>query len=140
MPTTTLEKAFESASGVIAGIGADDLSEMTPCEDWTVRMLLNHIIGANRAFAAGVPVGEVNPKCDPSVDLFGDDPAGAYAASWLGVVRAPGDDADGDGATTFGGGRCPTPSPASCWCSSPPSTGGTWPGPPEATMPSLPTW
>lgn len=106
MQTTTLEKAFESASVVIARLGADDLSEMTPCEGWTVRMLLNHMIGANRAFAAGVPVGEVNPKCDPEIDLFDDDPAGAYATSWPGVVRAWGDAAD-DGVTTFPWGPMP---------------------------------
>lgn len=88
MSTALLQEAFEWTTGVVKGIDPGQLDQPTPCEGWSVRMLLNHMVGANRGFATGVPAGNVDPKCDPTVDQLGGDPAATYAGSWPGVVDA----------------------------------------------------
>jgi uncharacterized protein (TIGR03086 family) len=106
MESQSLQTAFEWTSGVVGQIKPDQLDVATPCRGWTVRMLLNHMIGANRAFASGVPRGEVDPKCDPAIDIFEDDPGPVYDTSWAGAVQAW-SDADADGATVFPWGPMP---------------------------------
>lgn len=88
METGPLRESFQWASGVVAGVKPEDLDRPTPCDEWNVRMLLNHMIGSARAFAVGVPNGAVNPQVDPSVDLFEDDPGELYEASWPAAVDA----------------------------------------------------
>jgi uncharacterized protein (TIGR03086 family) len=44
-PTQSLQKVFEQADRVIAGVRPDQLDEPTPCAEWNVRELLTHMIG-----------------------------------------------------------------------------------------------
>ncbi len=105
--TGLLPDAFAWTSRVVGEVKPDQLALPTPCEDWTVRMLVNHMVGALQAFAEGVPNGRVSPQVDPSDDdLSGEDPAGAYHASWPGVLDAWAA-ADADGATEFPWGPMP---------------------------------
>src|SRR6266496_368210 len=55
------------------------ISAPTPCTDWTVRQLVNHLIGMNRVFAA--LLADQPPPPRPSADHVEDDPAGAYRDS-----------------------------------------------------------
>jgi uncharacterized protein (TIGR03086 family) len=74
-----LGRAFDAVAGLISNIRADLWSAPTPCTDWTVRQMVNHLIGMNRVFAtllAGQP-----PPPRPSADHVEDDPAGAYRDS-----------------------------------------------------------
>jgi hypothetical protein len=45
-------RAFDAVAGLIGNIRADQWSAPTPCPDWTVRQVVNHLIGMNRVFAA----------------------------------------------------------------------------------------
>lgn len=106
MADEKLREAFEWASGVVHNVKPDQLDDPTRCEGWTVRMLTTHMIGAAQAFAAGVPVGNVSPQVDPTIDLCGDDPGAVYDAAWPGVLEAWAN-ADPEAATEFPWG--PTP-------------------------------
>ena len=69
----------EELGAVVARIGADDWSRPTPCGDWDVRTVLNHVVGEARwvaALLAGSTIAEVGDAYDG--DLLGDDPHHAW--------------------------------------------------------------
>jgi uncharacterized protein (TIGR03086 family) len=74
-----LGRAFDAVAGLISNIRADQWSAPTPCTDWTVRQVVNHLIGMNRVFAA--LLADQPPPPRPSADLVEDDPVGAYRGS-----------------------------------------------------------
>lgn len=82
-----LDKGFQHAHGVIAGVRADQYDDETPCELWTVRDLLEHMIGVVARIGAAV-------AGTPRVAfVLGADPAGQFqeaATSTLEAWRAPG--------------------------------------------------
>jgi uncharacterized protein (TIGR03086 family) len=83
----SLERTFEHAHGVIGGVRPDQYGEKTPCTEWTVRDLLEHMIGVVAglgATAAGTPGGAF---------ALGKEPAAQFqeaAASALAAWRTPG--------------------------------------------------
>jgi uncharacterized protein (TIGR03086 family) len=85
--TDSLEQTFQHAHAVIGGVRSDQYDDRTPCEEWTVRDLLQHMIGVVTglgAAAAGSP--------QSSFEL-GPDPAAQFqqaATSALAAWRAPG--------------------------------------------------
>ncbi len=54
MSTAPLEQAVAATRGVLANVRADQLDDETPCASWTVRDLINHIVGGQRFFAKGI--------------------------------------------------------------------------------------
>src|SRR4051794_28967150 len=75
-------RATELTANVVAGVKPDQLDSPTPCTEWTVRDLINHMVGASELFASAGE-GErstINPFGHPD-DLVGDDPAGVYEAT-----------------------------------------------------------
>jgi uncharacterized protein (TIGR03086 family) len=57
---------------------ADKLDDQTPCDDWTVRNLLDHVIDSQEYFA-GTARGEDATLPDPSPPpRIGDDPVAAF--------------------------------------------------------------
>jgi uncharacterized protein (TIGR03086 family) len=86
-----LGRAFDAVAGLIGNVRADQWSAPTPCTDWTVRQVVNHLIGMNRVFAA--LLADQPPPPRPSADQVEDDPAGAYrdsAAALLAAFSGPG--------------------------------------------------
>jgi len=86
-----LGRAFDAVAGLISNIRADQWSAPTPCTDWTVRRVVDHLIGMNRVFAALLAGQPPPPR--PSADHVEDDPAGAYrdsAAALLAAFSRPG--------------------------------------------------
>jgi uncharacterized protein (TIGR03086 family) len=84
MPTTgeLYVRAMESTRGYIDAVNADQWEASTPCSEWDVKQVANHIIGENlwaTELFAGKTIGEVGDRLDG--DLTGADPAAAYAAS-----------------------------------------------------------
>jgi uncharacterized protein (TIGR03086 family) len=54
--------AIEQASSYVARIGADDLGRPTPCADWNLQQLLDHMVGQHLGFAAVVRDGVAGPE------------------------------------------------------------------------------
>jgi uncharacterized protein (TIGR03086 family) len=81
-------QGVEEASRRIARVTPDQLTLRTPCADWDVSGLLNHMVGGNRRFAAIARGDEVGPSTGEFPDFLGDDPAGAYEASAQEIVAA----------------------------------------------------
>src|ERR1051326_1706239 len=47
-----LARALSVTGSLVAGVRDEQWSSPTPCTDWTVRDLVNHLVGANLVFAA----------------------------------------------------------------------------------------
>ena len=84
-----LERTTTAAGRVVAGVKTDQLSDPTPCTEWTVRDLLNHMIGCAEMFgsAASGERSSVNPFGTPD-DVLGDDPAATYDDAVIRLVTA----------------------------------------------------
>jgi len=57
------------------GVGPDQWAARTPCEEWDVRTLVNHVVGEQRwlpPLMGGATIGQVGDRFDG--DLLGDDP------------------------------------------------------------------
>jgi uncharacterized protein (TIGR03086 family) len=74
-PFARYDRAAAIAEQVIAGVKADQHSGATPCTEWSVRQLINHMVTGNLAFASIVTGG---PRPDRGQDHLGDDPAAAF--------------------------------------------------------------
>jgi uncharacterized protein (TIGR03086 family) len=53
MDVSMYEQALAATGRVVAGTDREQFNDPTPCTDWDVRTLLNHIIGGCATFAAG---------------------------------------------------------------------------------------
>jgi uncharacterized protein (TIGR03086 family) len=58
MVTENLARAFASTRDVLSNVKADQLDDPTPCKSWTVRDLVNHIVGGAHWFGATTETGE----------------------------------------------------------------------------------
>jgi uncharacterized protein (TIGR03086 family) len=83
----SLAMTFEHAHHVIAGVGVEQYDDKTPCTEWTVRDLLEHMIGVVAglgAAAAGTAPARFELAPDPAAQFQGA--AAANLAAW----RTPG--------------------------------------------------
>jgi uncharacterized protein (TIGR03086 family) len=83
----SLDSTFQHAHGVIAGVRSDQLGNSTPCPDWTVRDLLDHMIGVVTGLGAAAAGSERQPfalAADPAAQF--DVSSAAALAAW----RSPG--------------------------------------------------
>ncbi|MFL6204323.1 MAG: TIGR03086 family metal-binding protein [Acidimicrobiales bacterium] len=85
-PIAQLELLGPHLAGVVAGISDEQLDNPTPCTDYTVRGVLEHMIGGATAFAAAYR-GEQPSEPDLS-DPLGDFPA--VLGDLVGAITAPG--------------------------------------------------
>lgn len=86
-----LGRAFDAVAALISNIRADQWSAPTPCPDWTVRQLVNHLTGMNRVFVALLAGQPPPPR--PAADHIEENPADAYhdsSAALLAAFRRPG--------------------------------------------------
>jgi uncharacterized protein (TIGR03086 family) len=96
-PREMLATALARAETVVAAIGPDEWALSTPCTEWTVRAVVNHLVGGNLLLARLLE-GEQLPAREELVaasrnDRLGDDPVGAYrsaAERLLAAFRAGG--------------------------------------------------
>jgi uncharacterized protein (TIGR03086 family) len=82
-----LEQTFQHSHMVIGTVRADQFGDKTPCEEWAVRDLLEHMIGVVAglgAAAAGTPAGDFALAADPAAQF--QDAASSALTAW----RAPG--------------------------------------------------
>jgi uncharacterized protein (TIGR03086 family) len=74
--------ALDSTGRFVAGIGDDQWTQPTPCEGWTVRDLLNHVVAGNlwaAELASGRTIADVGTAFDG--DVVGSDAVAAYDSS-----------------------------------------------------------
>jgi uncharacterized protein (TIGR03086 family) len=94
-PVDQLARALDDMGGLVATV--PDWAAATPCPDWDVRALVNHVVAGNHA-TAGILAGEPLPPPDEArrlqgADRLGDAPAEAFresADALVGAFRRPG--------------------------------------------------
>jgi uncharacterized protein (TIGR03086 family) len=87
-----LARALNATGQLIAGVRDDQWSNPTPCSEWNVRILVNHLVIGNRLFAS-ILRGEQLPSPETmarfrAMDHLGDDPVGAYRQSGTALLTA----------------------------------------------------
>ena len=73
-PVTLLEQIYQHTEGVLAEIGPEQYELPTPCTEWDVRELVNHVIGSVHFMASAV-AGEASPAGDPPDFTAAREPA-----------------------------------------------------------------
>ena len=85
-PLTQLDQLGPHLGGVVAGIRPDQLDAPTPCDDFTVRGVLEHMIGGATTFAAAYRgTTPAEPDLHDPLGTFGDVLGDLVAA-----ISAPG--------------------------------------------------
>jgi uncharacterized protein (TIGR03086 family) len=88
-----LRRALDQLAGLLDGVPRDALSGGTPCEDWSLQDLVDHIVAAPEKFARMVR-GESIDWSAPTPSA-GEDPAGTFRAHAQDLLEAVGDQSDG---------------------------------------------
>jgi uncharacterized protein (TIGR03086 family) len=89
-PIERIERATAFANDKVDEVGAADMAKSTPCSEFDVRALLNHMVGGLAMLATGAQGGKAEI---PHGDQFGSDAAGTYTArrrALLDAVRSQG--------------------------------------------------
>jgi uncharacterized protein (TIGR03086 family) len=91
--TTTIPELYRRAQDGfgerVHGVHADQWTAATPCAEWDVRTLVNHLVGEIRwavPLFAGATIAEVGAEFDG--DLLGDDPVAAWDAAAPAAIAA----------------------------------------------------
>ena len=87
-----LNTLLDQMTALVQSVDADALVRPTPCSDWTVRELTEHIIGTTSKFADGVAGREVDWTASTAVT---GDPAAAFADAALALRTAYENPAEG---------------------------------------------
>ena len=78
MDTAMFDRTVKTTHGIVAGISRDQLEAATPCPEWTVRDLLNHMIGSYEAVASG---GAGEPLDPSGIDYTAEDYVAAFESA-----------------------------------------------------------
>jgi uncharacterized protein (TIGR03086 family) len=76
------ERALASTRAYVAGVEAGQWHDTTPCPEYDVRTLVNHLVSGNfwvAPLVAGSTIADVGDKLDG--DVLGDDPLATYEQS-----------------------------------------------------------
>jgi uncharacterized protein (TIGR03086 family) len=81
-----LARAFDAVGVLIPQVRAEQWSAPTPCIEWDVRRLLEHVIGLNRVFTALLLYAP--PPLRGAPEHAAEDPAAAYRDTSAALVSA----------------------------------------------------
>lgn len=87
------ERGTGWASSRISRVDPELLAVATPCSEWNLRDLLNHVIAGAHLFALMAKGEYTRPPSGELLDFIGDDPGRSYAAARqeaLAAFSAPG--------------------------------------------------
>ncbi|MBT2229042.1 TIGR03086 family metal-binding protein [Nonomuraea sp. NEAU-A123] len=90
IPVERLGEVCDATERLIAQVRDEQWAAPTPCTEWNVRDLVNHLVAGNRRFA-GVLRGAVPPGNGPRppvTDVLGDDPLAAFRDSSRDMLAA----------------------------------------------------
>ena len=79
-----LQRVVDVSTGVIDNVSTEQLANPTLCTEWTVRDLINHMVGGATMFAVSVEEGSVPDEVLGRLmggDNVGADPQGAWAGA-----------------------------------------------------------
>jgi uncharacterized protein (TIGR03086 family) len=102
------KKAQEQTDKFVKNVKAEDFGKQSTCSEWSVRDLLNHIVGENLwvpELLAGKTMEEVGTKYDG--DVLGEDPGAAWEQSSMEAISAVEDLKDLDQVTHLSFGDFP---------------------------------
>ncbi|MEY2424046.1 MAG: hypothetical protein QOI95_4113 [Acidimicrobiaceae bacterium] len=77
----TMEQVLAKADEVVDKVGPNELANATPCSEWTVRDVMNHVVGGATMFAECVESGSIADERFGQLmggDNLGDDYKGAF--------------------------------------------------------------
>jgi uncharacterized protein (TIGR03086 family) len=74
------DRALEAATAMVANVDRSQFGLPTPCAEFDVKALLNHMIGGNHRFVA-IARGEPGSSVPAGGDFVHDDPLEPYRAS-----------------------------------------------------------
>lgn len=96
-PVDQLARALQVTEGLVAAVGDHQWTLPTPCPDWTVRDLVNHLVFGMNVFTGALGTSPAPSREElrarAAGDSLGDDPVAAYhtaAESLLTAFRRPG--------------------------------------------------
>lgn len=76
------DRAAETAHAVIAAVQPGQLSLPSPCGEWVVREVINHLVSGQLFFAHSITTGTFDrASFDRDRDYLGTDPAAAFTSS-----------------------------------------------------------
>lgn len=79
-----LQRVVDQTTLLVNNVSPDQLGTPTPCAEWTIRDLINHITGGATMFAISAEQGSVPDDVLARLmggDNLGEDPQGAWAAA-----------------------------------------------------------
>ncbi len=82
----TSEWTLSKMAGAVSKLGAG-----TPCDDWDVRMLINHMIDTQNYFARAARGEDASPPSPGPPELVNDDPVGAFERARADTMRVFGE-------------------------------------------------
>lgn len=83
-------RAADQAVGIVERVRPNQLGDPTPCAEWSVRIVLDHVVAGNLFF---VHLATGSPPPGLGIDHLGNDPVAAFRDSVRAVTSAF--DADG---------------------------------------------
>ena len=107
-----IKKAAAAAEQVVAGVTADQLDNPTPCSDWNVRELGNHLTGFLPYSANAARKGPEMGGADEAPDFTAGDWSGSFSHLADDLVAAWSGEGAMEGETAFGPGMMPAQSAA----------------------------
>jgi uncharacterized protein (TIGR03086 family) len=87
--STVHAAAIEGFASRVGQVGDGDWGRPTPCAEWDVRALVNHVVGANvryQMLLQGAPLDEV--EATRTIDYLGGAPLESFETTAAAVVRA----------------------------------------------------
>jgi uncharacterized protein (TIGR03086 family) len=76
--TAALSLILDRYAELVAGVSPEQWSATTPCPDWDVHALVNHVVMGQQVFVAALQDQE---RPDVTGDFLGTDPAGSFRRS-----------------------------------------------------------
>ena len=98
-------RSVEDFAALVEGVPPDAWGRSTPCSEWDVRALVNHVVGEELwavPLLEGATIADVGDRFDG--DLLGDDPVASSGEAAKGAIAAfaPGDAMDRTVHLSFG--------------------------------------